>query len=279
MTSRRTLAALAAASLLAAGAWAQTENPFGGSSSDNPFGAPPEQDSPFDGAPAGGSPFDTPPDAAGSPFGDPASPVDSPFGEAEPFPANGATPAPTTASPFGDAAPAAPGPDATGRSPWDIVRSPSEFPQRARPEISTNFAARGLQREASILFSGSRPVGPVESSLVPRGEVRWAPSLAEAKAMARESSRPVLVVFTSDGQRSRDFLERVARDPDVAAAMAFYIPVQLDFDQNPGIAQAHHVPRAPYAVVLDSFGFARAHLSGLDDRDRTLRGLRRNAGI
>jgi hypothetical protein len=55
--------------------------------------------------------------------------------------------------------------------------------------------------------------------------------------------------------------------------------VRVDVRESPELAARHAVPQTPYAVVLDSRGFTKAHVSGLQDKARLMRDLRRHSGL
>ena len=271
---RHTTGKAGALALLATLPWAGValaqDGPFGVGEGEgsNPFENPPAETRPPSANPfeaAEGSPFDAPP--AENPFAA-VSAGESPFDQ----------PAAQPANPFQK--PAA-GQDAGIERPaWDIVRSPSEFEQRPRPNISSFYAARGPQRDASVLFPGERAQSPpIRSTLQAPGTVKWASSVEEALATSARDGRRVLVVFTSEKKASRDFERNVATDAEVAAAMSYYVPVRVDVRQDPALAERHAVPQTPYAVVLDSRGFTRAHVSGLQDKARLMRDLRRHSGL
>ena len=84
------------------------------------------------------------------------------------------------------------------------------------------------------------------------GAVHWHPDLAGARAAAKDSRRPVLVVFTAAwSDASQQLLERTLADDGAAAVVAAcYEPVHVDVDAHPDLTRRLGVDRVPCGRVL-----------------------------
>jgi hypothetical protein len=260
-------------------------NPFAGAAS-NPFASAPAGN-PFDAAapPIGGAA----PSASGSPGTanpfDSAPPPGDLFGSSDEFgdyapAAPGMDSAPGSA-PGGFAAPP-PGGSAPAASPFGSAAAPARpAPTRAEDATrpfdtgSANFGASG-RTENRTLFAVD-PVGaaPAAVEQAPESSIPWEYSLDAAIAKAKSADKPILLVFFGDDKVTEDFENGVLDSADVQAELEAFIPVELDFAIDNAVAAKFNVPRAPYAVVLNKFGFTKGHVPNVQDGRRMARELRR----
>lgn len=88
----------------------------------------------------------------------------------------------------------------------------------------------------------------------PRELVPWRSDIQKAMDDAGKTGKPVFLDFTASWCGPCQRLKTSTwADPDVNAAMKDYVPVQVDIDQNPGLAVQYHVDQSgiPTFVVLD----------------------------
>jgi thioredoxin-like negative regulator of GroEL len=99
----------------------------------------------------------------------------------------------------------------------------------------------------SLLRGGwSRGGAPVEG---------WMSDIGDAQAEAKRTSRPMLVYFTASWcgpcqQMKKDTLP----DASVKQSLAKYVPVMIDIDQQPDVAQKFGVRSIPTFMAVDADG-------------------------
>jgi protein disulfide-isomerase len=108
----------------------------------------------------------------------------------------------------------------------------------------------------------------------PKENIPWRATLAEAKREAAASQKPVLAYFTATWcppcQRMK---HDTWPDPRVQAALGRYVPVKIDVDEFPKLAEEFEVTGIPRLQVIHADGTrGRAH-EGLILPDELIRWL------
>ena len=103
----------------------------------------------------------------------------------------------------------------------------------------------------------------VQQWLGPRERVPWGNDLPAAMAQAKAAHKPVLANFTADWCGPCQNMKRnVWSDKQVAAAAAAYVPVRIDIDVWPELAQKYQVHSIPLVAVLDEEGNVLRSMTG-----------------
>ena len=91
----------------------------------------------------------------------------------------------------------------------------------------------------------------------------WVESLDTGLARARETDQPILVNFHASWCPGCQMMDRTVFDEaKVAKALANWVPVSIDVDQNPGTADGYAVQNLPTLVVLNAGGQELARREG-----------------
>lgn len=107
-----------------------------------------------------------------------------------------------------------------------------------------------------LLAAGCAPRGGVPP-------IPWSESFPMAFEAARASGKPMLVYFNAAWCGVCRRVERGAFiDPDVAAAMEAFVPVRIDVDRQPGLAQKYQIDAVPAYLKIDAQGKRIGHALG-----------------
>jgi thiol:disulfide interchange protein len=105
--------------------------------------------------------------------------------------------------------------------------------------------------------------------------VPWREDIAAASAEAETHGRPLMLYFTASWcppcQRMRG---TTWADASVEAALREYVPVRVDIDQHPGLANEFQIESVPSFVLIRPDGTVRA-TSGFQSAGEFLRWLGR----
>jgi thioredoxin 1 len=89
----------------------------------------------------------------------------------------------------------------------------------------------------------------------PSERIPWRTDLDKAKLEARQSNKPLMIYFTADWCGPCQTLKTTTwADADVEKALADYIPVKIDVDQSPSVAQHYGTAALPRFVIAKSDG-------------------------
>lgn len=235
---------------------AETESPFAVEYDpvESPFVSPEDDVAEAD------SPFAVEYDEAESPFA-PVETVEIDLDDVEPY-----EPADSMALPQIDVA-------AVGEGEYDLLAQGLPVPREILPPMNALASALVTARSTSFAASGvpstTRPQNLYEVAVLdirdpaterPAGTIDWVESLEEARQIAREHRRPMVVVFLGRNRASDEVAATQLTHRGLAEVMNRMVPVKLDIDAHAEVARHHAVPEAPYAVVLSPEGFTRAHM-------------------
>ena len=121
---------------------------------------------------------------------------------------------------------------------------------------ATQFAGTCL-----MLFSAGCSPAPVSA-------IPWRASFPLALELAAESEKPMLVYFNADWCA---ICRRVEREtfirPEVANAMEPFVPVMVDIDRQPWLAQRYQIEAVPAYLKIDGKGTASGHALGYKSAD------------
>lgn len=110
------------------------------------------------------------------------------------------------------------------------------------------------------IAQGARPAGetpapaPAAES-APVSDIAWMTSLEDALEMAQTEKKPVLVDFHAVWCGPCKMLDSSTfSDDEVKQAMSAFIPVKVDIDEQPSLANKHKVRSVPTIMVLQADG-------------------------
>ena len=93
---------------------------------------------------------------------------------------------------------------------------------------------------------------------------RWHESLEDAAAIARHTSRPMLIEFWADWCAACTIMDaQVYPDEQVARAMSRLLPVRIDADRETALVRKYRVEGLPTLVYTDSYGNELFRFTGL----------------
>lgn len=136
--------------------------------------------------------------------------------------------------------------------------------QALRPQSFTTRTATGLPLVLALMACGcyQAPAPPHSTTVLPQAPT-FLYDYAEARRVAREEERPLLVLFTCrDCPCCRYMLEHALCDPLAAGPMADYVCVHVELEQNPQLCQQFRVRSFPTLQFLTSEGVAVRRVVG-----------------
>jgi thiol:disulfide interchange protein len=90
------------------------------------------------------------------------------------------------------------------------------------------------------------------------GRIPWRTDFAAAKAESKQSGKPMLLYFTASWCGPCQSLKRTTwDDAGVETALREYVPVKVDIDEQPDLAEQYRVQAVPMYVVVLSTGEQR----------------------
>lgn len=106
-------------------------------------------------------------------------------------------------------------------------------------------------------------VSVVVKATRPREIVPWRTDFAASVDEARRANKPVMAYFTATWCGPCQSLKHTTwADKDVAAALQNFVPVKIDVDRQPELAQKYNVEGVPFYAVIDADGTARRSTVG-----------------
>jgi thioredoxin-like negative regulator of GroEL len=103
-----------------------------------------------------------------------------------------------------------------------------------------------------LLFMMVALVGGVWAYRSSGDTVGWRDNLEAARTEARSSNKPLVVYFTADWCPPCQQMKKTTwADSQVTTALGSYVPVKIDVDAQPQVAQQFQVRSIPFVVVLD----------------------------
>lgn len=105
--------------------------------------------------------------------------------------------------------------------------------------------------------------------------VPWRSDLTAARAEAQAGNKPLLLYFTADWCGPCQSLKRTTwANRDVEAALRDYVPVKIDIDAHPDLANQYRVQAVPHFVLIGADNRLKNVADGAMDSDRFLDWLR-----
>lgn len=85
--------------------------------------------------------------------------------------------------------------------------------------------------------------------------INWVKDFKEAKALAVETGKPIMLDFTANWCKPCQEMEKSFWPrPDVSALVQNFVAVKVDFDDEPGLARKYFVSAIPNVVTTDPWG-------------------------
>ena len=96
-------------------------------------------------------------------------------------------------------------------------------------------------------------VATVRAEVPPRSTLDWQPTIEDAKRLASQSNRLVLLHFTSPGCEACQIVERdVFSNPRVQQQIQTrFVPFKINVDNHPTTAKNHNIDRIPMHLVIE----------------------------
>jgi thioredoxin-like negative regulator of GroEL len=90
--------------------------------------------------------------------------------------------------------------------------------------------------------------------------IPWRTDFAAASAEAKQSGKPLFAYFTASWCGPCQSLKHTTwADADVAAALGQYVPVKIDIDEHPDLAEQYRIQAVPTFVVVAADGQGPTH--------------------
>ena len=105
--------------------------------------------------------------------------------------------------------------------------------------------------------------------------IPWRGSYAAALDEARSANKPAFVYFTASWCAPCQSMKSTTwADRSVDAALRDYVPVKVDIDEHPDLAQKYNVTEVPTFFVTDSTGKVLSTWSGASPPEEFMRQLK-----
>ena len=118
-------------------------------------------------------------------------------------------------------------------------------------------------------------VATLAKALRPKEVVPWRTDFAAATAEARREGKPVFAYFTAVWCGPCQTLTHTTwANQGVDAALKAYVPVKIDIDRNPELAQKYGVGAVPTLAVLGADGRTERRVEGALPAEEFLRWLK-----
>jgi thiol:disulfide interchange protein len=106
----------------------------------------------------------------------------------------------------------------------------------------------------------------------------WVTDFEQGQAIAEQTDRPMMVAFHADWCGVCTRMEReVYSRQDVGEAVTGWVPIKVDVDAEPGVADQFHVEPLPTMVLLSAEGEVLARREGYLNADQLIALLRDHA--
>ena len=136
--------------------------------------------------------------------------------------------------------------------------------QNTQQHSFTRGVAFALLPVLALLAGGCLPSAappPTQAAAPPAPEFLY--DYAEARRLAKEQDRPLMVLFTyRDCPCCRYMLQHALRDPAAVESMAAYICVHVELEQEPELCHQFRVQSLPTNQLLNSEGVAVRRVTG-----------------
>lgn len=106
-----------------------------------------------------------------------------------------------------------------------------------------------------LIFAGLAAVAAFSYLTRPQEKVLWRSDFAAAQREAKQTGKPMLLDFSAKWcGPCQDMRRTTWSSAKVANALGDYVPVQIDVDAHPDLAQQFNAQGIPHLVLLDSSG-------------------------
>jgi thiol:disulfide interchange protein len=137
--------------------------------------------------------------------------------------------------------------------------------KQAMKPVAVMFLALLAVVGASLVMKATRP-----DEIIP-----WRASYAAALDEARSANKPAFVYFTASWCVPCQSMKSTTwADRGVDAALRDYVPVKVDVDEHPDLAQKYNVTAMPTFLVTDKAGKVLSTWSGAASPEEFIRQLR-----
>jgi thiol:disulfide interchange protein len=125
-----------------------------------------------------------------------------------------------------------------------------------------------------VVVAGMVAFETYRKSTEPNETIPWRKTLADAQREATASHKPVLAYFTASWCPPCQQMKRQTwPDPRVQAALERFVPVKIDVDEFPGVAQKFNVNGIPRLQVIQPDGAPGQSREGFILPDELIRWL------
>ena len=115
----------------------------------------------------------------------------------------------------------------------------------------------------ALMFGAVLAVVGVSKWRTPPEVVPWRSDFAAAQAEARTANKPILLYFTAEWCGPCQEMRRyVWTDPQVAEALKKFVPVRIDVDRDPKLAQQFQINTIPAFFIVDPSGRVARNYEG-----------------